>query len=49
MQVTNIKLLINETKFLMRGGGLEYLYMTIVDLPEIHNPLTVTNLATKDV
>lgn len=51
MQVSNIKLLINETKFLMRGGGggLEYLYMTIVDLPENHNPLTVTNLATKDV
>lgn len=30
------------------GGGVR-VPMTIVDLPEIHNPLTVTNLATKDV
>lgn len=49
MQVSNIKLLINETKFIM-GGGVR-VPMTIEDLPEneIHNPLTVTNLATKDV
>lgn len=50
MQVSNIKLLINETKFIMGGGGVR-VPMTIEDLPEneIHNPLTVTNLATKDV
>lgn len=51
MQVSNIKLLINETKFIMGGGGGVRVPMTIEDLPEneIHNPLTVTNLATKDV
>lgn len=49
MQVSNIKLLINETKFLMRGGGGVRVPIYVVDLPENHNALTVTNLATKDV